>query len=123
MVERIEELNLPNAVVTRLIKEALPEGVNISKEARAAMTRAAAVYVIYLTSTCTKLAHNQNHKTINYTNIYEALTQLELEHFIEPLSQDLEVYRKAVKDKKNKAKNRSMEGSGGEANPSENPTK
>lgn len=109
MVERIEELNLPNAVVTRLIKEAIPEGISISKEARRAMTRAAAVYVIFLTSTCTKLAHNQNHKTISPPNIYEALTQMELEHFIEPLSRDLEVYRKNVKEKKDKAKNRVAE--------------
>lgn len=109
MVERIEELNLPNAVVTRLIKEALPEGISISKEVRRAMTRAAAVYVIYLTSTCTKFAHNQNHKTISAMNIYEALKEVEMEHFIEPLKRDLEVYRKNVKEKKDKAKNRSME--------------
>lgn len=34
MVEKIQDLNLPTAVVTRLIKDALPDGTNISKEAR-----------------------------------------------------------------------------------------
>ncbi|TMW44088.1 hypothetical protein DOY81_010832 [Sarcophaga bullata] len=33
MVERIEDLNLPNAVITRLIKEGLPDNANVSKEA------------------------------------------------------------------------------------------
>lgn len=109
MVERIEDLNLPNAVVTRLIKEAIPEGVAMSKEARRAMTRAAAVYVIYMTSTCTKLAHSQNHKTISCANVYEALSQMELESFIEPLNRDLEVYRTLVREKKNRPKNTTIE--------------
>ena len=31
MSEKIEDLNLPNAVVTRIIKEAVPKGTMISK--------------------------------------------------------------------------------------------
>ena len=41
MAESPEDLNLPNAVITRIIKEAFPDGVNISKEARSAISRAA----------------------------------------------------------------------------------
>ncbi|XP_053951781.1 DNA polymerase epsilon subunit 3 [Anastrepha ludens] len=104
MVERIEDLNLPNAVVGRLIKDALPEGANVSKEARAAIARAASVFVIFLTSTSTTLAHKQNHKTITAANILDALKQLEFENFVDPLTSDLESYRKAMKDKKDKAK-------------------
>lgn len=44
MSEKIQELNLPNAVVTRLIKEAVPEGINVAKEARAAIARAASIF-------------------------------------------------------------------------------
>lgn len=44
MVDKIQDLNLPNTVVTRLIKEALPDGINIGKEARAAISRAAAIF-------------------------------------------------------------------------------
>ncbi|XP_037928884.1 DNA polymerase epsilon subunit 3-like [Teleopsis dalmanni] len=100
MVERIEDLNLPNAVVARLIKDALPEGSNVSKEARQAIARAASVFVIYLTSTSTTLAHKQNHKTITAANILYALSQLEFESFVPQLTKDLEAYRKLVKDKK-----------------------
>ncbi|XP_005192041.1 DNA polymerase epsilon subunit 3 [Musca domestica] len=104
MVERIEDLNLPNAVITRLLKDALPDGANVSKEARSAIARAASVFVIFLTSTSTSLARKQNHKTITATNILDALKQLEFESFIDPLTKDLEAYRKVVKDKKDKAK-------------------
>ncbi|XP_061401075.1 DNA polymerase epsilon subunit 3-like [Musca vetustissima] len=104
MVERIEDLNLPNAVITRLLKDALPDGANVSKEARSAIARAASVFVIFLTSTSTSLARKQNHKTITATNILDALKQLEFESFIDPLEKDLEAYRKVVKDKKDKAK-------------------
>ncbi|XP_004518438.1 DNA polymerase epsilon subunit 3 [Ceratitis capitata] len=104
MVERIEDLNLPNAVVGRLIKEALPEGANVSKEARAAIARAASVFVIFLTSSSTTLARKQNHKTITAANILDALKQLEFESFVDPLTSDLETYRKVTKEKKDKAK-------------------
>ncbi|WAR31386.1 DPOE3-like protein [Mya arenaria] len=41
MAERPEDLNLPNAVITRIIKDAIPDGVNVSKEARLAISKAA----------------------------------------------------------------------------------
>ncbi|BFF93299.1 DNA polymerase epsilon subunit 3 [Drosophila madeirensis] len=100
MVERIEDLNLPNAVIARLIKEALPDGASVSKEARAAIARAASVFAIFVTSSSTALAHKQNHKTITAKDIMQTLTELDFESFVPSLSQDLEVYRKVVKDKK-----------------------
>ncbi|XP_043644778.1 DNA polymerase epsilon subunit 3 [Drosophila teissieri] len=100
MVERIEDLNLPNAVIARLIKESLPESASVSKEARAAITRAASVFAIFVTSSSTALAHKQNHKTITAKDILQTLTELDFESFVPSLTQDLEVYRKMVKDKK-----------------------
>lgn len=44
MVEKIADLNLPNSVVTRIIKEALPDGINIGKEARIAIAKAASIF-------------------------------------------------------------------------------
>lgn len=48
MVDKIQDLNLPATVVTRLIKEALPDGINIGKEARAAIARAASIFSKFL---------------------------------------------------------------------------
>ncbi|KAH8282751.1 hypothetical protein KR054_009519 [Drosophila jambulina] len=100
MVERIEDLNLPNTVIARLIKESLPESANVSKEARAAIARAASVFAIFVTSSSTALAHKQNHKTITAKDILQTLTELDFESFVPSLTQDLEAYRKMVKDKK-----------------------
>lgn len=48
MVDKIQDLNLPATVVTRLIKEALPDGINIGKEARSAIARAACIFSKFL---------------------------------------------------------------------------
>lgn len=48
MVDKIQDLNLPATVVSRLIKEALPDGINIGKEARAAIAKAASIFSKFL---------------------------------------------------------------------------
>ena len=53
MVEKIEDLNLPNAIIPRLMKQALPEDTKISIESKLALTRATSVFVLYLTNTAT----------------------------------------------------------------------
>lgn len=100
MVEKIQDLNLPTAVVTRLIKDALPEGINIGKEARIAISKAASVFIIYLSSAAINEAKKLKHKTMTPQNIFDALEEIEFENFIEPLKESLELYRKTVKDKK-----------------------
>ena len=45
MAERPEDLNLPNAIVTRIIKDSLPDGVAVAKEARSAIAKAASVCI------------------------------------------------------------------------------
>lgn len=102
MVERIQDLNLPNAVIGRLIKDALPDGISASKEFRTAVGRAASVFVIYLSSAATEEAKKANVKTIAPNHVFTALEDVEFESFIEPLKEALEVYRKTVKEKKDK---------------------
>uniref|UniRef100_A0A8C5R5K6 DNA polymerase epsilon subunit 3 n=1 Tax=Leptobrachium leishanense TaxID=445787 RepID=A0A8C5R5K6_9ANUR len=100
MAERPEDLNLPNAVITRIIKEALPEGVNISKEARSAISRAASVFVLYATSCANNFAMKGKRKTLNATDVLAAMEEMEFERFLVPLKESLEVYRRDQKGKK-----------------------
>ncbi|XP_058836795.1 DNA polymerase epsilon subunit 3 [Topomyia yanbarensis] len=102
MVERIEDLNLPNAVVTRLMKEALPSDVKIANETRIALTRATSVFVLYLTSAATGIAQKNKQKSLTVDHVFAGLEEIEFESFIKPLRKDLEKYRKAVKTKKDK---------------------
>ncbi|KAM9327036.1 DNA polymerase epsilon subunit 3 [Gastrophryne carolinensis] len=100
MAERPEDLNLPNAVVTRIIKEALPEGVNVSKEARSAIARAASVFVLYATSCANTFAMKQKRKTLNVNDVMSAIEEMEFQRFLTPLKEALEAYRREQKGKK-----------------------
>lgn len=90
MAERLEDLNLPNSVVTRLIKDALPDGVNIAKEARTAIGRAASVFVLFITSAANGVAIKNNKKTISAQDVLQAIVETEFENFSEPLQEALE---------------------------------
>ncbi|XP_043913825.1 DNA polymerase epsilon subunit 3 [Protopterus annectens] len=100
MAERPEDLNLPNAVITRIIKEALPEGVNISKEARSAISRAASVFVLYATSCANNFAMKGKRKTLNAGDVLAAMEEMEFQRFVNPLKEALEAYRRDQKGKK-----------------------
>lgn len=100
MVERIEDLNLPMANVARLMKDALPPQVSVTKEARSALTRAASVFILYLTTTASGNASNKKLKTLQAQHIFEALEEIEFEHFVGPLKEFLEQYRASQKEKR-----------------------
>ncbi|EDO37307.1 predicted protein [Nematostella vectensis] len=103
MAEKPEDLNLPNAVVVRLVKEALPDGVSISKEARSAIGKAASVFVLYATSCANNFALSHKRKTLQATDVISALEDMEFEQFIPQLKQDLNAFQKEQKGKKEAA--------------------
>lgn len=90
MAERPEDLNLPLSVVSRLVKEALPNGVNLSKEARVALARSASVFVLYLTSSANMLASKDKRSTIRGQDVMKALDETDFSHFEEPLQKALD---------------------------------
>ncbi|KAK5606187.1 DNA polymerase epsilon subunit 3 [Crenichthys baileyi] len=114
MAERPEDLNLPNAVITRIIKEALPDGVNVSKEARRAISQAASVFVLYATSCANNFAMKAKRKTLNAGDVLAAMEEMEFERFLEPLREALEVYKdqkgkKEVSEQKRKDKEKKVD--------------
>ncbi|XP_014292367.1 DNA polymerase epsilon subunit 3 [Halyomorpha halys] len=109
MAERVEDLNLPASVVTRIIKECLPDGVNVSKEARVAVARAASVFVLYLTSTSNNLATQANRKTISANDVFKALSETDFEFFVEPLKDALEAHKKVLQEKKLRTAEKSLD--------------
>ncbi|XP_072908295.1 DNA polymerase epsilon subunit 3 [Hemitrygon akajei] len=100
MAERPEDLNLPNAVITRIIKEALPDGVNVSKEARSAISRAASVFVLYATSCANNFAMKSKRKTLSASDVLAAMEEMEFDRFITPLKDALEAYKREQRGKK-----------------------
>jgi DNA polymerase epsilon subunit 3 len=90
MAERPEDLNLPSAVVSRIIKEALPQNVKVSKEAQAAVAKAASVFVLYATSCANNVAIKSHRKTIHGTDVIKAMEDMEFDKFIKPLEGSLD---------------------------------
>ncbi|CAH2061998.1 unnamed protein product, partial [Iphiclides podalirius] len=100
MAEKLEDLNLPLTVVTRIVKESLPEGVSISKEARTGLAKAASVFVLYVTSAATNIVKNNKRKALTGQDVLEAMKDIEFDRFVEPLTEALENYKQAVSAKK-----------------------
>lgn len=100
MAERLEDLNLPISVVSRLVKEALPDGISIAKEARTGLAKVASVFVLYVTSASTNVAKKAGRKTLTGQDVLDAMEDIEFEKFIEPLKESLEIYKASLKLKK-----------------------
>ena len=100
MAEKLEDLNLPNAVVTRIIKEALPDGIAVGKDARLAVAKASSIFILYLTSTANSIAKKHNRKTISAPDVIQAIEDIEFDQFIPPLQEALENFKRTQKEKK-----------------------
>lgn len=100
MVERIQDLNLPNSNITKIIKDSLPADVNMDKEARIAIARATSVFIMYLSSNAAAAAHKHNHKTFSAQDVLNAISEMDFGHFTGPMKESLQHHQKSMKDKK-----------------------
>lgn len=105
MVERIQDLNLPNTNITKIIRDSLPSDVNMDKEARVAIARATSVFIMYLSSNAAAIAHKHNHKTFSAQDVLDSISEMEFKSFLAPMKTALVQYQKSMKDKKDNKKN------------------
>ncbi|KAF8764605.1 DNA polymerase epsilon subunit 3 like protein [Argiope bruennichi] len=99
MSDKIEELSLPSTVIMRILKDAVPDGINISKEARSAVARAASVFVLYTTACASQVLAASQRKTLTLPDVFAALEDMMFEDMIEPIKECLEAFH-ADKNKK-----------------------
>lgn len=100
MVERIQDLNLPNSNVTKIIKDTLPADVNMDKEARIAIARATSVFIMYLSSNAAANAHKHNHKTFTAEDVFASIDEMDFRSFLGPMKSALATFKKKVHEKK-----------------------
>merc|ERR1712029_1072404 len=93
-----------SSVVSRIIKEALPPSVKVSKEAQAAVAKAASVFVLYATSCANNVALKSHRKTIHGNDVIKAMDDMEFEKFIKPLENSLDCWKESQQKKKDTAK-------------------
>ena len=100
MAERSKDLNMPKAIITRIIKEALQDRVKISKEDLSSISFATSIFVLYATSCANNSAMKGKHKTPNVSGVLSAMEEMEFQRFITPLKEALEAHRREQKGKK-----------------------
>ncbi|KAI9305741.1 histone-fold-containing protein [Cunninghamella echinulata] len=86
----IEELELPKANVARVLKNALPQGTALQKNAKLAVGKAATVFISYISSLANDVAKSSNHKTITTADVFKAMETAELDSLMPKLKERLE---------------------------------
>mmetsp|Transcript_85445 Transcript_85445/g.171078 ORF Transcript_85445/g.171078 Transcript_85445/m.171078 type:complete len:128 (+) Transcript_85445:56-439(+) len=98
--KRLPDLEPPAASVNRIIKAALPENAQITKEAKSAFAQAAGIFILYLTSCANDFCHDNKRATISSADVVAALKELEFYDLLVPLEEFLTQYRKDASAKK-----------------------
>ena len=93
MAENPEDLNLPTAVVKRIVSDAVPPTCKVSKEANAAIAKAASVFVLYATSCSNNVAQKSHRKTLTGADVIKAIHEMEFDKFVKPLEASLESWK------------------------------
>ncbi|EMP31404.1 DNA polymerase epsilon subunit 3 [Chelonia mydas] len=110
MAERPEDLNLPNAVITRIIKEAVSISRDIKKckkiEVKTENLKGVKCACCTENGPANNFAVKGKRKTLNAGDVLSAMEEMEFQRFIAPLKESLEVYRREQKGKKEARKDK-----------------
>lgn len=78
----------------------------MGRDAKLAFQKAAGIFIMYLTYCATDFCKQQRRSTISANDVFEALTELEFDEYIEPLKECLAHFRKTQQGKKEEKKRR-----------------
>lgn len=78
MVERVSDFKMPEKVVTKLLKESLPDNVVVSKDAKNAVCRSASIFILQLSIAAAEKAQENKRRTLENQDIIKAVTDLGL---------------------------------------------
>lgn len=77
----VDQINLPDKIVTRLMREVLPEDVQVSKDAKNAICKSASIFVLQLTIAAAERAQANKRRTLQDKDIIGASSTLSLEGY------------------------------------------
>mmetsp|Transcript_27849 Transcript_27849/g.55791 ORF Transcript_27849/g.55791 Transcript_27849/m.55791 type:complete len:291 (+) Transcript_27849:141-1013(+) len=113
------EFEPPLACVRRVLKRSLPKETNFGRDASSAFTRAAGIFIIYVTACANDFARENKRQTITANDILSAIKELDFDEFSPQLEVFLTRHRedeKRKKEAKNKAKKDTDDQPSGESN-------
>ncbi|XP_022744908.1 nuclear transcription factor Y subunit B-4-like [Durio zibethinus] len=90
---------LPIANVGRIMKQILPPGAKISKEAKQTMQECATEFISFVTGEASDKCHKENRKTMNGDDMCWALTALGFDNYADAIVRYLHKYREAEREK------------------------
>jgi len=74
--------------------------VQIQKEAKIAIAKAAKIFILYATACANDFCLNANRSTLNANDVMSAMEELEFEEFVPPLRDILATYKKEQASRK-----------------------
>jgi DNA polymerase epsilon subunit 3 len=89
------EFEPPLSSVTKVIRRAVGDSVQVGKEAKATFTRAAGIFILYITACANDFSRDGKRATVTANDVYAALKELDFEDMIEPL-QDFLQFKESV---------------------------
>lgn len=96
MAEKPSDFTLPEKIVSKILKDALPDNVAVSKDAKSAAARGAAMFILNLVISANSQAEDTKRDTISCQDILDALSYVGLEEYAPQL---LRYSRKKKKEK------------------------
>ncbi|KAL6740412.1 hypothetical protein Aduo_013768 [Ancylostoma duodenale] len=103
---KAEDLRLPMAVLSRVMKSCLPNGAAVSKDARTQIMHACAVFILYLLSQAEEHATSKKRKTVNVEDVMVGLKTAGFESMHETLHEAFECYKASKTSKVKTARKR-----------------
>ena len=85
--ETIADKILPASIVTRILKDSLPEGIKFSKDVKKIMAQSGAIFLMYISTISSEISHETQGKKkkaiISPEHILQALEEMEFRNLSE----------------------------------------
>ena len=85
----------PAACINRIVKAALPDSTQVTREAKTAFAKAAGIFIIYLTTCANDVCKDKKRQTVSAADVLQAFAELELEEMKDTLQDFLAHFRQA----------------------------
>ncbi|CAB4490669.1 unnamed protein product [Rhizophagus irregularis] len=99
VVKEIEDLDMPNSIITKLINNALGNNT-IQDDAKLAVIRSTTVFISHITSVANRMAKSKNRKNIQPGDVFKALEDGDFEEFLPRLKEELSLFQAGQRNKK-----------------------
>ena len=98
------EFEPPLFAIKKILKASLPEHSTVGRDAQSAFSRAAGIFILYLTSAANDFAHDNKRATIGAQDVLQAIKEVEYGQFSEQMEKFLEIFKEEEDAAKNKKK-------------------